>query len=101
MLNRHDGLCNVAQSHLDAFELRTGGRILQFATCSFDAGVWEIALAPDEHSLLSVSEIGEVRLWRIDAALAELKSWVQVNRYLRDLTCDERTLYRVEPLCTS
>jgi len=45
VLNRHDGLCNVAQSHLDAFELRTGGRILQFATCSFDAGVWEIALA--------------------------------------------------------
>ena len=26
-------------------------------------------------------------------------AWAQANRYVRDLTCEERARYRVEPLC--
>jgi hypothetical protein len=32
-------------------------------------------------------------------SLDELLDWVAANRYVRELTCDERELYRIEPLC--
>lgn len=30
----------------------------------------------------------------------ELLKWVREHRYIRDLTCTERALYRVVPLCS-
>jgi len=42
---------------------------------------------------------GRVELWRIDSTLDELLTWTRNNRYIRELTCQERELYRVEPLC--
>jgi WD40 repeat protein/DNA-binding CsgD family transcriptional regulator len=44
---------------------------------------------------------GAVELWRIDAALDDLLTWTQENRYIPELTCEQRALYRVEPLCES
>ncbi len=32
-------------------------------------------------------------------ALGEMLDWIEENRYVRDLTCQERELYRIEPLC--
>jgi hypothetical protein len=32
-------------------------------------------------------------------SLDELLDWVAANRYVRELTCDERELYQIEPLC--
>jgi WD40 repeat protein len=29
----------------------------------------------------------------------ELKEWIEANRYVRPLTCAERELYQVAPLC--
>jgi amino acid adenylation domain-containing protein len=40
----HRGLCNLA-TQADAFTVGTGSRLLQFASLSFDASVWEIAMA--------------------------------------------------------
>ena len=42
---------------------------------------------------------GEVMLWRIDSTLDELITWVQDNRNIPELTCEQRKLYRIEPLC--
>jgi WD40 repeat protein len=42
---------------------------------------------------------GTVELWRIDSKLEELLTWTQNNRYIPELTCEQRELYRVEPLC--
>ncbi|MFN2142522.1 MAG: WD40 repeat domain-containing protein, partial [Candidatus Promineifilaceae bacterium] len=42
---------------------------------------------------------GAVELWRIDATLDELLTWTKNNRYIPDLTCEQRELYSVEPLC--
>ena len=33
--------------------------------------------------------------------VAALATWAQAHRYVRELTCDERLLYAVEPLCAS
>jgi WD40 repeat protein len=42
---------------------------------------------------------GSAALWRIDSTLEELKSWTENNRYIPELTCEQRELYNVEPLC--
>jgi amino acid adenylation domain-containing protein len=44
-LLQHRGLCNLAEFQRRAFELGPGARVLQFSALSFDAMVWEIAMA--------------------------------------------------------
>ncbi len=79
------------------WDTATGEEIYRFT--AYSRSVWNVGLAPDGHTLLTTSEIGEMRLWRIDLSMTELQSWLRSNRYIRDLTCAERTLYRVEPMC--
>lgn len=42
---RHRGLCNLFQAQRQAFGMTAQSRILQFASLSFDASVWEIFMA--------------------------------------------------------
>jgi WD40 repeat protein len=42
---------------------------------------------------------GSIELWRIDRTLDELLEWTQENRYIPELTCEQRELYHVEPPC--
>jgi serine/threonine protein kinase/WD40 repeat protein len=60
-----------------------------------------VAFSPDGQSLLYSDEYHVIN--QVDLMLdeAELLQWVMENRYVRDLTCQERQLYRVEPLCES
>lgn len=55
-------------------------------------------LSTDGHTLLAGSYRGVAVLWRIDD-LPTLIDWTYANRYIRELTCTERELYRLEPLC--
>jgi amino acid adenylation domain-containing protein len=41
----HKGLCNLAQAQIQTFGLTSDSRILQFASFSFDASIWEIVMA--------------------------------------------------------
>ncbi len=41
----HRGLCNLADVHHRAFDMREGKRVLQFSPFSFDASVWETVMA--------------------------------------------------------
>ena len=55
--------------------------------------------APDGlHAVVGYQD-GAVELWRIDATLDELLTWTRNNRYIPELTCEQRELYRVEPFC--
>ncbi|PSB57974.1 non-ribosomal peptide synthetase [Chamaesiphon polymorphus] len=40
----HQGLCNLAQAQTDLFGVRATSKILQFASLSFDASIWEIVM---------------------------------------------------------
>ncbi|ACC81529.1 hybrid non-ribosomal peptide synthetase/type I polyketide synthase [Nostoc punctiforme] len=42
---KHSGLCNLAQAQIDLFDLLPSSRILQFASFSFDASIWEVVMA--------------------------------------------------------
>jgi amino acid adenylation domain-containing protein len=41
----HRGVCNLARAQLQTFDMRPDSRVLQFASMSFDAFVWEMAMA--------------------------------------------------------
>jgi WD40 repeat protein len=62
--------------------------------------IFDMALSPDGQTALVGSSDTTIVQWRLDnPSLDELTEWVQANRYVRDLTCDERERYQVTPLC--
>jgi WD40 repeat protein/DNA-binding SARP family transcriptional activator len=63
-------------------------------------GAFGVAFSPDSQMAFSVGMDGALIEWQIaDPSVDELLNWVHENRYLRELTCEERAQYRVEPLC--
>jgi WD40 repeat protein len=63
-------------------------------------GAFGVAFSPDSQMAFSVGMDGTLIEWQIaDPSVDELLNWVHENRYLRELTCEERAQYRVEPLC--
>jgi WD40 repeat protein len=56
---------------------------------------------PDGRHAVVGHRDGAVELWRIDATLDELLTWTQNNRHIPELTCEQRLLYNIEPLCES
>lgn len=63
----------------------------------FVGGPWGSAFTHDGQHIL-VNNKGRIELWRIDTT-DELLSWTRTNRYIPELTCEQRELYRLEPLC--
>ena len=57
------------------------------------------SFTPDGDKVVVGFNSGVVELWRIDTTLDELLSWVRNNRYIPELTCEQRAFYRIEPLC--
>jgi WD40 repeat protein len=64
-------------------------------TLSFQA-----AFSPDGQTVYSVSVDKTLVVWQVgDPSLPALLSWIEGNRYERQLTCAERERYDVSPLC--
>jgi WD40 repeat protein/DNA-binding SARP family transcriptional activator len=62
--------------------------------------IFDLALTPDGQTALFGSSNTTIVQWQLaDPPLNELREWIEANRYVRDLTCQEREQYRVEPLC--
>ena len=45
VMNHHRGLCNLARAQAELFGAGAGSRVLQFASFSFDASIWECVMA--------------------------------------------------------
>jgi WD40 repeat protein len=89
MDNRIAALWNAANGHL----LRT------FHTGS---PVTSVAISPDGTWVLAGAG-NQILQWDIapsEEQVRQLISWTYSNRYIRELTCGERLLYQVEPLCS-
>jgi WD40 repeat protein/serine/threonine protein kinase len=77
-------------------DVATGNLIRRFT--GFDGLAVTNSFTPDGHSVLVGFTDGKVELWRIDA-LDELIAWTHANRYVAELPCDQRTLYKLTPSC--
>jgi len=90
-------LSGSADSSVILWDIVSGAQVRRFAGHSDD--VRGVAFSPDGLYGLSGSSDGTVRQWQISLSLADLVDWTEANRYVRELTCAERELYSVAPLC--
>jgi WD40 repeat protein len=79
------------------WDLKTGQLIRRFNLAKTNSAA---GFSPDGHSILVGLQDGSVQLWRIDSP-DEMSSWVFGNRYVPDLDCRQRDLYRLKPTCDS
>ena len=77
------------------FRVDTGEEIRRFG----GGFVKSSQFTPDGRHALVGFQDGRVELWRIDTTLDDLLTWIRNNRYIPELTCEQRELYRVGPLC--
>jgi WD40 repeat protein len=63
-------------------------------------GIFSVMFSPDGKTAYAASKDGKLVEWHIaEKSLPELLDWINSNRYVRDLTCEERQQYHVDPLC--
>lgn len=80
------------------WDFETGEELRRFK--GHTALVPGLVFSPDGQTAFSVSLDGALIEWQIaDLPLDELLAWIHANRYVRDLSCEERAQYRVEPYC--
>ncbi|MDX1437446.1 MAG: hypothetical protein R3335_11575, partial [Anaerolineales bacterium] len=79
------------------WNLETGEAIRKHS--GHDGTVTHVVFTPDGRFAYSTGFDGVVRIWPIHRTTDELVEWAEENRYIRELTCQERELYQVEPLC--
>jgi len=80
------------------WDFETGEEVRRFK--GHTALVPGVVFGPNGQTAFSVSLDGALIEWQIaDLPLDELLDWIGANRYVRDLTCEERVQYRVEPYC--
>jgi WD40 repeat protein len=61
--------------------------------------IFSVAFSQDGHSILAAGGNGVVSLWRIDPTLDDLLGWIDGNRFVPSLTCTQRQIYDLKPLC--
>ena len=57
----HKGLCNLARAQMELFDIQPVSRVLQFASLSFDASIWEIVMAFCAGARLCMGTSSELR----------------------------------------
>ena len=78
------------------WDLATGQALRRFVGHSH--AVTGICLARGGKTVISVSADLTMREWRIDATQGELMDWIQANRYVPELTPEQRAQYQVDLL---
>jgi WD40 repeat protein/serine/threonine protein kinase/DNA-binding SARP family transcriptional activator len=62
--------------------------------------IFDVDMSADGLTALSGLSDASIVLWRLDnPSVQELTAWIEANRALRDLGCEERELYQIGPLC--
>ena len=93
----HSALSGSFDGSVAVWDVASGAQLRRFVV---DAPVNSIAFSPDGQYVLSGADDGKVQVWRLALDLHALRQWTTANRYVRDLSCTERTLYDVVPQCS-
>lgn len=79
------------------WDLQTGEAVRHFELPSVGAWGHVVIFSPDSQSLFMNIDNTVIRQKNLMLEPGELLDWVYANRYVRELTCSERTLYDLEP----
>jgi WD40 repeat protein len=64
--------------------------------------IFDVTMSTDGQTVFFGSSDTTIVQWQLsNPTIAELKDWIEANRYVRPLSCAEREFYQVEPLCES
>jgi WD40 repeat protein len=83
--------------HILVWDLETNSRPM--VLIGHGGAVRDLRFALDPDLLVSAANDGNVYEWRLNASGAELQAWIEGNRYIPELTCEQRLEYGVEPTC--
>ena len=78
-------------------DLQTGEVLRRWS--GLGLGLSALSFGPDGRDAVVGFSDGRLELWRIDATLDDLIAWTRTNRYVPELTCEQRERYKLEPLC--
>jgi WD40 repeat protein len=63
--------------------------------------IFSAVISPDGKTAYAVAQEGRLVEWHLaEKSLPELLDWIKSNRYVRELTCEERQQYHVDPQCS-
>ncbi|MGJ3237933.1 MAG: protein kinase domain-containing protein [Anaerolineae bacterium] len=105
---------NGHNSETFGIDLSTDGRILLTTSSDRTVRMWdwasgeelqsftehsdwiqEVVFGPDEQIALSAGQDPATRIWRINRDATSLTQFARTNRYIRELSCSERDVYRL------
>jgi WD40 repeat protein/DNA-binding SARP family transcriptional activator len=89
---------SASGGNLYLWDLNSGEELYRFYSREINM---DIDISPDGKLGLSPGNNNTAILWDLDLpiALDEVKAWIAENRYVRELTCEERATYSITPLC--
>ena len=82
---------------ISLWDRETGELIRRYVGFPNTAVLLTLDFSPDNRELVATADDGKVRIFPIDEVSA--LEWILENRYIREFTCAERQLYRIEPYC--
>ena len=84
--------------NLYLWDVETGEEIREF---NANFLVLDIGMDADGSVGISPGPNNSAILWRLDlpSEVQELREWIAENRYVRDLSCEERVTYSIDPQC--
>lgn len=91
-------LTGSADATVRLWDVATGEEIRRFE--GHTNWVLDTTFSPNGDFIATAAEDDTARLWLMARSTEELIDWARANRYIPELTCPQRALYRVEPLCT-
>lgn len=94
--------CLMLSSGMDGVlmlrDLQSGDLIRRFGKPG--SVIFDVTMAPDGRTAFSGSSDRAIVQWELsNPSLDDLREWIKANRHVRDLSCEERALYDVKPLC--
>ena len=80
------------------WDVESGEELLRFDS---DCQNLNLAISPDGNYAASCGPYDDAILWDLTLPLEvdEVLDWIGDNRYVRELTCEERARYGITPLC--
>jgi serine/threonine protein kinase/WD40 repeat protein/energy-coupling factor transporter ATP-binding protein EcfA2 len=82
---------------IDEWDIKTGQLIRRYSDNSQQSFFIGADFSPSGDRFVSAVFDGTARVWNFSRQTA--LDWIHENRYIRELSCPERQIYRVEPLC--